>query len=265
MKEPKESKKSESYEVNTFVPIFSGFYDTIFSITAREEKLLINDLNERREEEGKTEITDYDLFEFNYKEFESDFAEQIESTVADELKSLNLITSSKYEKVESPAHYNFRNDNIDVTYTLTTENIENITKYLNEWNENFAEYIEKNYTSYDGFMSWHSNDFKDWMNEEVLFDNHKLGAIFNFILKNENFNQWNIRESLEVHLSITNYDEMWELEFFDKCQDCKFSYRNCDGKATCEMSNQLNVIECSCYEIEKEIEIIPANQILINY
>jgi len=68
---------------------------------------------------------------------------------------------------------------------LTNKQICFILDYLKEHKKEFSEYLLDHYKSCSGFISSYSYDFEDWYNKESVLHPHKLGAIFNFILLNE--------------------------------------------------------------------------------
>ena len=58
-------------------------------------------------------------------------------------------------------------------------NFDRFMAVVNDNKENIADYIRQNYTSRDGFMSWHSNDVEDWCNPQYILENpgHRVGAL----------------------------------------------------------------------------------------
>jgi hypothetical protein len=200
-----------NYKVNTFVPVFNGYYDSIFEGDSVEENEM-EYFNEQRLEAGKTEIKDYELFKFDLETFYKETTVQIENIVSFWLKKLGFITTSRFQKLSSPKEYNFYNDSIWVDYELTKENIGNIKKYLKSDIDKFQTYLDENYIARDGFIPYYSTYLGDWLNNKALFDSHQLGAILNFILLNEEYSENDIYEELEVNVELTNYDELWNME-----------------------------------------------------
>ena len=90
-----------------------------------------------------------------------------------------------------------------------------IKTYIFNNYKNWDKYIKDNFTSYDGFFSYYSNDVnnKDWNINNILNnkeDNHKLEYILDFIAINEDINEYDIFEDNEVYLSVKNYNELIE-------------------------------------------------------
>lgn len=174
--------KTELTEVKSYLPVFPGFYGTLYEPDETNE---IEDINSERRSKDMPEIT-YDDCNFEYKTYQNEIAQKACSFIQDELKT--FITEIKYECVYSPKWYNFENDSINCTYILSEENLKAIKKYLNDNEESFSGYLKDRYTSCSGFISFHSNKLSEWLEniDECLSDKHRLGGILNFIASNEN-------------------------------------------------------------------------------
>ena len=90
-----------------------------------------------------------------------------------------------------------------------------IKSYIKNNYKNWSKYIKDNFTSYDGFYSYYSNNetHKDWYIDNILNNkkhNHKLEYILDFIAINEGINEDEIYEDNEVYLSVKNYNELIE-------------------------------------------------------
>lgn len=158
--------------IESYLPIFNGFYNTHFE--ADEESCI---------EDGKT----YDDYEFNYEDYRERVATACCEAIQKELKDLAI--KVEFQTVISPKYYNFSNDSINVAYHLEENSYKNLYKYILENKEAFNSYIKDNYSSYDGFMSFHSNNADDWMMSLIEEDElkHKFGACLEFYLENEEF------------------------------------------------------------------------------
>jgi len=197
----------------TWLPFFSGFYETYY----------INDYN--LDGEGDYIKQEYPFLtesqietiventEVNYKKAHLDYAkaytESFFDAFKDELKAIG-ITSIEFKEIDSPKYYNFINDNIEVDISFNEKLFKTKAKeYL--LSDDGKEHIEDNYTSYNGFLSHHSSDAKEWLNE--IFDYHKFGALLSALIAKE-FNQdddldqfvyENIGFSLTEYI-LTDYD-----------------------------------------------------------
>jgi hypothetical protein len=167
-------KSKGGNKIESYLPIFNGFYNTLFEAN---EEMYIED------------TYDYDDYEFNYKQYHLDVAKECVGAIEQELNHLGLGISIKFQALDSPREYNFRNDRIDVEYTLGADSLNKIHSYLLENKNAFSEYVKDNYTSRSGFYSFHSNNVNEWLDniKNGTDLDHKLGAVLNFILQNENY------------------------------------------------------------------------------
>jgi ABC-type transport system substrate-binding protein len=173
--------------IESYLPIFNGFYNTHFE--ADEESMI---------EEGKT----YDDYEWNYDDYKNRVAVACCEAIQKELKNLGI--KVEFQTIQSPKYYNFSNDSINVAYHLEEDTYKNLYKYILENKDAFTTYIKENYSSYDGFMSFHSNDANDWLTYLIEEDklSHRFGACLEFYLENE---EYNVNDLLEDVCSETSY------------------------------------------------------------
>ena len=190
----------------TYLPVFNGFYGTIFEADESNE---IYDVNQQRADKNLPEL-EWDAFEFDYKSYNenvvSGCVDYIEKTLL-ELGFKNEITNSE---LVSPREYNFVNDSIDIDIKI---NLNKVIEYLKNNFKEFKEYIKNNYTSYDGFFSSYSNDAEEWINTEIENSpDHCVGSILNFIILNEIDEPiMDMYDSIQDnYLSCMNYRELTE-------------------------------------------------------
>lgn len=193
----------------TYLPIFNGFYYTIFDCDS-----IVNDevyhINQERECKG-LEALDYDEFEFDFKDYKNRIAEKCTEVIERELMYLfPSVSEVKFQQLISPKYYNFSNDSINIEIQI--KDINEIIAYLQDNEEEFSKYIKERYSSSDGFISSHSNDYVDWLfalnNGEDL--KHKLGSVLEFILGNEGYTTYDLYDGLngENYIECTNYNEL---------------------------------------------------------
>jgi len=200
--------------VETWLPIFPGFYNTIFG---PDEGDVICDINSQRQSQGKPEI-DYDDCEWDYAEYENEVSKSCTEFIEKELKERGIVTKIEWQRIESPKFYNFTNDSIDVAISLSPENTKKIWEYLHKNKEEFQQYLEEKFTSCSGFISFHSNDVDDWFAEDYSILNHSLrtGSVLDFICKNEELTEYDMREYCTwggtSYLSAQNYYELTKLD-----------------------------------------------------
>lgn len=179
-------KKIESY-----LPIFNGFYGTIFECDCEESSL----------PEGK----DSDDYEFDYVDYNKRVAEACVEPIQKELKEFGI--TIEYQKLVSPKFYNYSNDIINVEYTLQNDSFKKIIDYCKENLEAFEQYLEENFKSRDGFSSFFEYDTKTWLYFYLLTPpidkiSTILGSTLEFILQNEEYNTESLYEAITDE---TNY------------------------------------------------------------
>lgn len=202
-------------KVETWLPVFSGFYGTIWETDSDEERE-IEYINEKRKEKGLAPV-EWDAIEWDYSGYMREAAEGVTRRIASDLKELGLISAMTFQKVVSPREYNFANDSVNIEIELTQENKSLIKNYLQKHTEAFGKHLAETYTSRSGFISSYPNHVEGWTGdiEETLTDRHKLGSVLNFILLNENPKdyEFEIYEQLSgngVTLSASNFTELVE-------------------------------------------------------
>ena len=173
--------------IETYLPVFPGFYGTIFEASNEEDE--IHDINSQRNQKGLNDVS-YNDCEWNYEEFRQGIAADCVNFVYNELNDLfDGKLDIEFQKIVSPRFYNFTNDSINVEFKVSDEFLNSIKAYIFENNApEFEEYIIDRYTSRSGFISSYSNEVDTWKNE--YFDSiedkgHILGSLLDFVLRNE--------------------------------------------------------------------------------
>ena len=190
--------------IETYLPIFPGFYGTIFEPDTLYETDRINEL---REDKGLEGITDCEI-EFDYKEYERATAMECIGWAERELKTITPSIEISFQKVVNPREYNFRNDSINVEIKL--DKTELLT-YLKAEREQFNPWLKDRYTSVSGFISSHSIFADEWIQALVNEDNkigHKLGAMLEFLLTNEDLSYEDMYYDCTESIIALNYDDL---------------------------------------------------------
>ncbi len=158
-------------KVESYLPIFQGFYNSIFDAVDTDC------------EDGNEDNTQ----EWDYREYYSRIAKHLVGFIGGELKAFGV--SVKFTELHNPKEYNFNNDIIFVDYTISLENVGKLNDYLIEHMDAFKLYLKRRYSSYDGFRSYHSTNAEEWLSilnqDDVTLLEHKLGSMFHFYLENE--------------------------------------------------------------------------------
>lgn len=179
--------------IETFLPVFTGFYNTIFE---SDDSSVIHSYNQ----ENGTNF-EYDDFHWDYSDYYNQTAKNCCKAIEKLLKEKNIVQSIEFQKVVSPKYYNFSNDSINIEVKI---NIDILIFFIESNKKAFDTYIKDNYSSCDGFTSFHSNDGDMWlkslMNDDLDKPEHKFGAILDFVCKtliDEKDSQYWLYEQLE--------------------------------------------------------------------
>lgn len=164
----------KTYE--TWCPLFPGFYNTIFEYDSEDEEI--------REYNREHEINfTYDDFDWDYSDYHQRVSKGFVKEIESKLKE-KLPIKIKYQQLSSPQYYNFKNDSINIEVTVS---LPRLLKWLKENAEEASSYFIENYTSYDGFISYHSNDINDWLKKEYIMEEpaHRIGALLDCFYRME--------------------------------------------------------------------------------
>lgn len=214
-KAQKNQAKKNLKTVETWLPIFPGFYETGFDLSDFEIERVV--------EQEESEYIEYfsELHEagipqryfnehlWSYIDFSNCFKDAAES-LCNHLKYLDntgIINEVEFQKICSPKYYNFSNDSINCKITF---NAKNLQEYINKNKESFKEYIEERYTSRSGFSSFYSNDVNNWMSVSD-YGEHEVGSVLQFVLLNDSQKDelrlgYELLDLSNLHESFCNYE-----------------------------------------------------------
>jgi hypothetical protein len=189
-------------EIKTYLPIFKGFYGSVW------EDYLTAD----GEAEHYNLPEEFDFFNYlDYDKYHEELVRQFCQIAENHL--YQFVEKIIFEKLVSPKYYNFSNDSIDC---IIIPKLEAIKNYIYSNKEEYGKYLKDNYTSRDGFISYHANDFENWeaLTEDFtdLTGSHTLGSILNFIAQNEDITEEIFYYDVEdVHIGNFYTDEFYEI------------------------------------------------------
>ena len=215
---------------DTFLPLFTGYYHSIFDESERfiESEIDMSDseLKEHYSEIFEAGVTpEYFRDNFcnyiNYKEAENGASEYIASALID-LDHSDIILGVEYQSTESPKYYNFSTDSINVEIDYDPKKLK---EFIKDNLTYFEEYIKAKYTSRDGFISSYSNDPKDWI--ESIYNNdlgeHELGSVLEFVFQihygSDNEGSYALYEASNCYEGFMNsveFDENGMIEAYKK-------------------------------------------------
>ena len=157
--------------IKTYLPVFTGFYNTIFEM---DESDFCNENN-----------VSFEQLTVDYKQYEIDVVKQCIDFVK---QNCPFITSIEFENICSPKYYNFSNDSANITVEI---DLKVLKKYLTTNKNALNDYLKERYTSCSGFISHYPNTFEGWKEETENFtelEGHYLGSLLDFYFLNEEIN-----------------------------------------------------------------------------
>lgn len=160
--------KQTTQKFETFCPLFPGFYGTIFEYEGEE-----NDIGEYNMEH-ETDLN-WDDFNWNYKDYHNRVAKAFVNRLESELNAIFPV-KIEFQELISPREYNFANDSINVKVEL---NLKVLLTHIKARKEQATKYFKDKYTSYSGFISFHSPDIDNWLNPSYIIQDskHRIGAL----------------------------------------------------------------------------------------
>ena len=172
------------------LPFFAGFYESVLynSDTLYYE---VNDEDNMEHyryifEDDSLEPDDLDIdFDTYKKDVSEAFVEIFHNCCPDYIKDI------KMSELTSPRFYNFDGDKLYTNITFDDGWKDEFLAFMAKNKETLAERIKKDWTSYDGFMSFMSNDYDKWVDEfckehpDERYIATMLGYIVEDIIKNE--------------------------------------------------------------------------------
>lgn len=174
----------------TYLPIFTGFYNTIFDESDSFIECELNDESEFREHYPELpEEMPWDFIRENFWDCIDCQAGNlaVAQALADALPGLlpDYVKGVEFEELRSPREYNFANDAVNLKITV---DVSAIRKFLKENRDAFAAWLKSRYTSRSGFISSYPSDLENWYVDTKNFsamDGHYCGAVLDFIASEE--------------------------------------------------------------------------------
>ena len=87
-----------------------------------------------------------------------------------------------YVSTYHPKYYNFETDSVVFDFAYTDKLCEFMLGYAAMNRDNFEEFLEKKFTSYDGYVSFTPNNWDDWYDGYVKDDFRCVSALLYFML-----------------------------------------------------------------------------------
>jgi hypothetical protein len=194
-------------QYETYLPIFSGFYGTMFEFDYENIEYQIQ---QDRKEKGL--LSDFDELDIDNSQYEKDIVLKFCEVLQKELN--HFVNKIELQSIYNPKEYNFANDSANVLIDI---NINEISSFIYANKSAFETFLNGRYTSYDGFISHYNNDFESWEKDTKGFtdfsiDGHRLGSILDFIARMNDIKEYdiyeNVIENIDTFEYIKNYEEL---------------------------------------------------------
>ncbi len=211
-------KDLKKLKVKTWLPLFNGFYNTLFEFDNESVKESLDydlsiKLKTKIEIKDKENIIDYyfndsSLIDKNYRDYEKNVCVEACEIIENELQLLNCIEKLEFEALVQPKYYNYSNDSINIEITLNDTNLIQISNIIEKNLDDLEKNLKKDYTSCDGFCSSYPNNVKEYLCHNWHKDSHKLAYILEFILEKNKYNieslYYDVKDAVCVDIDTDN-------------------------------------------------------------
>ena len=152
-------------KVNIELPFFPGFYESDLENSDTSYWAIKEELDYYRNdcENPCKELTENDL-DFDYKGYEEEVREQWVKGFREYMPE--MVLSLENVEMTSPKYYNFSTDKLWADIEIKDGWEDDVRKFMDENADWLRRRIEDDWTSYDGFMSFMSNNFGDTSHDE---------------------------------------------------------------------------------------------------
>ena len=152
-------------KVNIELPFFPGFYESDLENSDTSYRAIEEELDYYRNECDTPckELTENDL-DFNYKGYEEDVRNQWVDAFRERMPE--MVLSLENVEMTSPRYYNFETDRLWADVELRDDWMDSVREFMVENTDWLRERIKDDWTSYDGFHSFMSNNFDNLTHDE---------------------------------------------------------------------------------------------------
>lgn len=200
-------------ELEILAPVFPGFYNSIYDFD--DDYISDYPVEDVLDLEGVSCPVDiltaytcnHDVINIRYKDYMHDVSEKFVDAVEEFLRTelhdeINIV----FDSISSPAFYNYTNDKIVATMKLSDAAANKIDEFLEDHLDDWCEYLKKNFTSCDGFISFYSNKPEDWPMYFTSMDAVEAQAVLSFIIKT-------LDSNYVEKLYYDTMDSIWDGEY----------------------------------------------------
>lgn len=180
--------KQNKFEIQ--LPFFPGFYesalynsDTLYWETTEDEMVY---WREKFDDETLTA----DDIDIDFTRFKEECSKEYITVFHDNQDCPDFIEDMEFSRLSSPRFYNFETDKLFVNVVLSDDWRDKVKTFMDGHKDWLTERISKDWTSYDGFMSFMSNKYDYWYEElqKDEPDERYVSSIVGYIMLFENDN-----------------------------------------------------------------------------
>lgn len=146
------------------LPFFPGFYETDYFSSDTVYYAIQDEIEYIRDNENNPDLTEDDL-DFDYESYKNDVCQAFVSTWK-EYAPDDVVADVEFDELDSPRFYNFKNDRIFAFVELVDGWKDAVRKFMDENKDWLRKRVKDDWTSYDGFCSYMSNNFDDLRYDE---------------------------------------------------------------------------------------------------
>lgn len=195
---------------------FYGFYETMFSYS---DKFIDYEQEDKNILKEKYNINNIEIeYEYdNYQQYTKDVTDLFMEYYIEKINDIlpSTITNDKhyiFEKINntltiiSPQYYNYTTDKPYIKIKTNYYTLNLIKEYTLK-QKGCEEYIKNNFTSYDGFISFITNNYNTWKKTPIQeYEENMLIALLDMLIELDDEN--NI---FNLHYEV--YEDTYELEY----------------------------------------------------
>jgi len=201
LQEPRVRSGQEIQSVDTWLPVFSGFYGTSWEPYVRID--WDSEIEYQQEQYPGLNFTSVD-FVFDDKMYEKAVGQAVTDYIGGELKRLiPSIKKINFQQVVSPREYNFSNDVVNISVEINVKEFPKwFNNYLKDHTEQFTTYLVDHYKSRSGFIPFYPHTVAEWKADTknwTLLEGHYLGALMQFICEQEDITEDSLYEGTEIY------------------------------------------------------------------
>jgi len=168
--------------IGTYLPIFPGFYGTVFEYQSDDIEYSLFNNPDSIHETLKSFICDNVWDCINYSDYQTDTCKAAVSYIDDIIKEntylCDIVKTVEFDNVYSPKEYNFYNDSVNINLEV------DFNKLLKAFMRHplAGTFLKERYTSCSGFISHYPNNLKQWARDAYEDQDHTIGTMIEFLL-----------------------------------------------------------------------------------